>query len=597
MRTNANNIIDDMIKLFEELYKTYEAKDEKRQKEIMDELENIYKENKDNIYIAGNYAIGLGNLTAKQETKEERKETVDKLKEIYEYKENKDNIDVAVGYTLGLSNLTLKQETKEEIKETLETLEGIYKKNKGNEDVSRSYAGGLWNLTLKQEAKEEKIKTIKNLEEMYKNNNYICDIYIVVISELYGKYKENLYNFLNNDKNFVKMILKYVDEKYINVYEENDNLLFCNIMKIWVSVKTILKNLILKELDIKNNRFGQYIGAGTIKYFLKDIEQIKDNGKNINECRYNLLRLDNADYMNDPLEGKAFFKKFEHSDNDFIKDIIDSVNNEYNASSIYLRSLTENIDSLPMWISYGDSAKGCCVIYDNNFFDKDNIGLTTNPEGFYGINTKQILKRQQPDEIQEIDKIQSTAYSYCLYRVIYVEEDGTLKKEETKNVIDDVEKEIEDIKNLIVEIGDKLKNKLKDIILKKKVKEDIILKKNIKNRIIKYITLKEMIKKEMIKKDIITILDEIRYLFKSNDYEHEREVRLLISVPQDSDKIKLDKDRGVIPHIYVEDDRDSRKIIKEVIFGPKVENINEYIPYIKYCDNEVKIEKSKIRYR
>ncbi|MGP1569109.1 MAG: hypothetical protein ACTTHM_10325, partial [Peptoanaerobacter stomatis] len=241
-----------------------------------------------------------------------------------------------------------------------------------------------------------------------------------------------------------------------------------------------------------------------------------------------------------------------------------------------------NIDSLPMWISYGDSAKGCCVIYDNNFFDKDNIGLTTNPEGFYGINTKQILKRQQPDEIQEIDKIQSTAYSYCLYRVLYVEEDGTLKKEETKNVIDDVEKEIEDIKNLIVEIGDKLKNKLKDIILKK----------NIKNGIIKYITLKEMIKKEM-----ITILDEIRYLFKSSDYEHEREVRLLICVPQDSYKIKLDKDRGVIPHIYVEDDRDSRKIIKEVIFGPKVENINEYIPYIKYCDNEVKIEKSKIRYR
>ncbi|EJU22012.1 hypothetical protein HMPREF1143_0911 [Peptoanaerobacter stomatis] len=86
-------------------------------------------------------------------------------------------------------------------------------------------------------------------------------------------------------------------------------------------------------------------------------------------------------------------------------------------------------------------------------------------------------------------------------------------------------------------------------------------------------------------------------MFKSSDYEHEREVRLLISVPQDSDKIKLDKDRGVIPHIYVEDDRDSRKIIKEVIFGPKVENINEYIPYIKYCDNEVKIEKSKIRYR
>ncbi|EJU22027.1 hypothetical protein HMPREF1143_0912, partial [Peptoanaerobacter stomatis] len=471
-----------------------------------------YKENKDNIDVAVGYTLGLGNLTAKQETKEERKETVDKLEEIYEYKENKDNIDVAVGYTLGLGNLTAKQETKEEIKETLETLEGIYKKNKGNEDVARSYAGGLANLTAKQETKEEiketletlegiykenkdnkdniyiagnyaiglanltikqktkeeKIKTIKNLEEMCKNNNYICDIYIVVISELYGKYIENLYNFLNNDKNFVKMILKYVDEKYINVYEENDNLLFCNIMKIWVSVKTILKNLILKEEDIKNNRFGQYIGAGTIKYFLKDIEQIKDNGKNINECRYNLLRLDNADYMNDPMEGKAFFKKFENEKNKFIKEIIDSANNEYNASSIYLRSLTENIDSLPMWISYGDSAKGCCVIYDNNFFDKDNIGLTTNPEGSCGINTKQIFKRQQPDEIQEIDKIQSTAYSYCLYRVIYVEEDVILKKEETKNVIDDA---IEYIKDSINKIDGELKKRSNVDELKEMIKK------------------------------------------------------------------------------------------------------------------------------
>ncbi|MGP1487624.1 MAG: hypothetical protein ACTTIX_00360, partial [Peptoanaerobacter stomatis] len=123
MGTNANNIIDNMKKLFEELYKTYETKDEKRQKEIMSELENIYKENKDNIYIAGNYAIGLWNLIVKQETKEEIKETLETLEGIY--KKNKGNEDVARSYAIGLVNLTLKQETKEEIKETLETLEGI----------------------------------------------------------------------------------------------------------------------------------------------------------------------------------------------------------------------------------------------------------------------------------------------------------------------------------------------------------------------------------------------------------------------------------------------------------------------------------------
>ena len=127
MGTNANNIIDDMKKLFEELYKTYETKDEKRQKEIMSELENIYKDNKKTkrrLLLVLTYSSELSKLTNKQDTKEDIKETVDKLKGIYE--ENKEDMFVAMSYVEGLANLITKQDTKKDIEDTVRDLDTVY---------------------------------------------------------------------------------------------------------------------------------------------------------------------------------------------------------------------------------------------------------------------------------------------------------------------------------------------------------------------------------------------------------------------------------------------------------------------------------------
>lgn len=91
----------------------------------------------------------------------------------------------------------------------------------------------------------------------------------------------------------------------------------------------------------------------------------------------------------------------------------------------------------------------------------------------------------------------------------------------------------------------------------------------------------------------LNILDQIRFLFKSKDYEHEKELRIIKwSNAPISDDGKRERE---IPHLYVEMEKSLE--LDEVILGPKVEKPAEIAPYLYYTNKVKKVSKSSIKYQ
>lgn len=98
------------------------------------------------------------------------------------------------------------------------------------------------------------------------------------------------------------------------------------------------------------------------------------------------------------------------------------------------------------------------------------------------------------------------------------------------------------------------------------------------------------------------ILDAITFLFKDADYQHEQELRILYSYGEASDEFRHTP--GEFPKLYLLPD--FYIWMKELILGPKVENIAEKMPYLqeqieKMCDEigvlAPEITVSEIQYR
>ena len=98
------------------------------------------------------------------------------------------------------------------------------------------------------------------------------------------------------------------------------------------------------------------------------------------------------------------------------------------------------------------------------------------------------------------------------------------------------------------------------------------------------------------------ILDAITFLFKDADYQHEQELRILYSYGRASDDFRHTP--GEFPKLYLLPDFYIQ--MKELILGPKVENIAEKMPYLqeqieKMCDEigllMPEITVSEIQYR
>jgi len=146
-------------------------------------LEKLHKEHNTDRGVKTCYVRTLFMLSNIQK-KDERKETVKKIGEIYE--EQKDINEITLLYVVSLVNLTGKGSSEEEIEEIADEIGQILKEHKGNIDIKDSYtkllfnmafgknvdivgayATVLFNLAITQKTRTKRIATVNKLGELY----------------------------------------------------------------------------------------------------------------------------------------------------------------------------------------------------------------------------------------------------------------------------------------------------------------------------------------------------------------------------------------------------------------------------------------------
>ncbi|MBU3089881.1 tetratricopeptide repeat protein [Clostridium gasigenes] len=403
-----------------------------------------------------------------------------------------------------------------------------------------------------QERYKEAIEDFGKAIEIDSNYKYALKNRADIYKKL-GKKEEEI-----EDNNKVKLIeTKLRDEKfykYINKIEMNIEKK-AKICELFLTVVGLKDKLVYTE----NKPVGHYTKVSNLKYLLKPTVKIDEDKKK------SRLRLNNVAYMNDPTEGEVFKRLLENS-NDDIKDLINNIytrNSEINReilsgkNNMFLVSFSTSIDSsLPMWIQYSENGNGCCLVFDELFFDKEDKNSL-----ICGIDDKtEKLVEQNSELSNDIDNEDDKKLYYCLHKIKYVN-----RSDDTYSLDGEKDKEIID---LIKKIGEKLCG----------FKDDLTL---IGNAPIKGI--------------IMNILDQVRFLFKDENYDHEAEVRLVKFEDNGNIKYTGAEEGFRVPHVYIELERDL--IFKEVILGPKVENVTEIANYLYYTDKVDIVSKSKIKYQ
>lgn len=349
-----------------------------------------------------------------------------------------------------------------------------------------------------------------------------------------------------------------------------------------IQIKTLINKLFLAVSKLKNQMIvkdkksvGHYTKIENLKFLFKPEKLIKDGVKP-------RLRLNNVAYMNDPTEGEVFLRLLENYSNDEQREIINNLykGEEENSNGreilsgknhTFLTSFSEAIDtSLPMWVQYSKDGQGCCLVFRPGFFDYENTKVWNSLKPSNDPRLKEI-----ESEIS-IDSEENLEDKYCLYKIEYI------KMNDNNTYELDKEKEAEKI-NLIKEIIDcivKIKffdnkdNSLENKDDYSKNKDDFLV----------------------IKEIIQNILDQVRYLFKDDNYSHEQELRVIkFEDNKEKTEYTTDAEGFVVPHVYVNIDKDLD--VEEVVLGPKVNNTIEIANYLYYTEQVDKVSKSRIKYK
>ncbi len=251
------------------------------------------------------------------------------------------------------------------------------------------------------------------------------------------------------------------------------------------------------------------------------------------------FRISEGNFMNDPSEGKEFFKFLKYkpytsrNNSSFIKTF---------SPKPFIGSFVtmDRYDNLDMWRFYGKEkgveAKGCAItLSKQNFID----------------NIKDFLSNEK-DKDARLDNESDINF----YRVVYVSQNGP-----NKFYIHKLNKSKE-LENLM----EKLKVKLEDF--KSKVKESSALEK---------------------------YLNRIAFLFKSDSYKNENEVRLVLKGIEFPKKYNMDVSS---PRVYIEL-VSIKNIVSQITLGPKVDKLSEWLASFHYCYKEMipKIEISHVPYK
>jgi len=235
------------------------------------------------------------------------------------------------------------------------------------------------------------------------------------------------------------------------------------------------------------------------------------------------FRLSEGNFMNDPSEGKEFFNFLYDKPNNSGKDgsFSESFSPKPFIGSFVVKS---KYDDLNMWRFYGKEdgveAKGCAITLRTQEFIDDIKDFLSNE-----------VKEARLDDESDIN----------FYRVAYVEHDGT-----TKFYIPNSDKNKE-LDILMVELKEKVNSYTGDN----------------KTSLEKY-------------------LNTVAFLFKSDAYKNENEVRLIVKGIEFEKNYKKDLS---IPRVYIELVSIKDKV-SQITLGPKVDKVSEWIAAFHYSYGE-----------
>jgi tetratricopeptide (TPR) repeat protein len=310
--------------------------------------------------------------------------------------------------------------------------------------------------------------------------------------------------------------LDYLNKEVQDITDKDDR---ANILKAGAGVKTTID-------EIRKHVF--FLSKDNITHYtkLKVADILTSDPQKNEEIKF---RYYNVVYMNDPNEGRIVFdwlgnKKIE---NCFRKGKQEEENNVYLGS--FLPESHE--DDLVMWRTYAkdenrNEAVGCSILIAHTFFESNN---------------KYFQEALQSEDItQEVTK---NASGEALYKVLYFDR---LKK----NIVG---QNARDSKKL-QEFRDKLLSGLNNII-----------------------ALKNRNTADKIDKIVYRFISEIRYLFKSADYQFENEIRVIKYRSPESEDVKIDSTCGIPKRLYIESVKPVQPHLRKIILGPKVPSPKQWV--------------------
>ena len=142
-----------------------------------------------------------------------------------------------------------------------------------------------------------------------------------------------------------------------------------------------LLELLFHALEIKHETNIRDLSKYDILYYTKTehlrllLEDEADE-----QCKYR-LPLFHVYHMNDPQEGKILIQTL-GKDGLKIDSTVEKMDSRktYEENYVFLKSFfynhkgnEKNFEFLPMWVQYGDDAKGCCVILNNKSFENNSL--------------------------------------------------------------------------------------------------------------------------------------------------------------------------------------------------------------------------------
>lgn len=351
--------------------------------------------------------------------------------------------------------------------------------------------------------------------------------------------------------------LKY-DSKFRLFSAYNRGKLLAYLLKLYKPIKEIKEELCLPE----KKSLTHYTKMETLKILL---DEKKDSSMRINNCGY----------MNDIFEGTAFLnllqeeclkyvrqegvcikeeeqeKESERIYKEIINNCFPQIQRQSNnmlpiGSNVYIMSLSDNKDSFPMWTIYSENESGCNIEFPEDFFDI-----------FEKLTENDYLKEYLMSNYKDTD--------YPIYKVQYYTEDKNLNG-----------------------IPNDIPNNVSNGI-------SLDMSKSFETMIGEWKKMIEYIDMDLKKDDCSVIyefvadrLNEIRFLFKNNNYEYEREYRIVYTAKKHSTERGQGKSEEKIdnttthPRVYVDLDRKIENIT--VRLGSKIDDhsVDKYVTWLMH---------------